>query len=62
MGLARETKLSFCLQDTVGKVTVLTRRKVEAVPERYGVDVTAEETEGRLVQHVEGADMIWGHS
>lgn len=38
----------------MGKVTVLTRRKVEALPEQYGVDLAAEETGGRLVQHVEG--------
>ena len=38
----------------MGKVTVLTRRKVEELPEQYGVDLAAEETDGRLVQHIEG--------
>jgi len=38
----------------VGKVTVLSRHKVAEIPEQYGVDLAAEETEGRLVQHIEG--------
>ena len=38
----------------MGKVTVLTRRKVEELPEQYGVDLAAEEAGGRLVQHIEG--------
>ena len=46
--------MSLCMQDRVGKVTVLTRRKVEKVEESYGVDLSQEEQQGRLVQHVEG--------
>lgn len=42
------------LQDSVGKIALLTRRKVTEVPAQYGVDVPAEEASGRLVQHVEG--------
>ncbi len=42
------------MQDVVAKVTVLGRRKLESVPEQYGVDLSAEEGDGRLVQHVEG--------
>lgn len=42
----------------MGKVTVLTRRKVEELPEQYGVDLAAEETGGRLVQHVEGLNPV----
>ena len=38
----------------MGKVTVLSRRKVAELPEQYGVDLAGEETEGRLVQHIEG--------
>ena len=38
----------------MGKVTVLTRRKVEELPEQYSVDLAAEEAGGRLVQHIEG--------
>lgn len=41
-------------QDVVAKVTVLGRRKLESVPEQYGADLSVEESEGRLVQHVEG--------
>ena len=42
------------MQDSVGKITLLTRRRVTEVPTLYGVDVAAEEASGRLVQHVEG--------
>lgn len=42
------------LQDRVGKVTLLTRRRIDGVEESYGVDVSQEEQQGRLVQHVEG--------
>ena len=35
---------------------MLTRRKVETVGESYGVDISQEEQEGRLVQHVEGKE------
>ena len=35
-------------------MTLLTRRKVDKVDESYGVDVSEEEQQGRLVQHVEG--------
>ena len=38
----------------MGKVTILTRRKLESVGQEYGVDVGAEETAGRLQQQVEG--------
>ena len=37
----------------MAKVTVIGRRKLEKVAESYGVDVEAEEQQGRLVQHVE---------
>ena len=40
------------------KVTVLSRRKVTDLPEHYGVDLAAEETGGRLVQHIEGLTSI----
>ena len=46
------------MQDSVDKVTLLTRRKVTEVPALYGVDVSAEETSGRLVQHVEGSHLM----
>lgn len=38
-------------QEKVSKVTLLTRRKVESVE---GIDVSQEESEGRLIQHVQG--------
>ena len=41
----------FLIKDKVSKVTLLSRR---ALPSLEGVDLSAEETEGRLVQHVEG--------
>jgi hypothetical protein len=41
-------------QDKVAKVTILTRRKLEGVGQEYGVDIAAEETAGRLTQHVQG--------
>ena len=50
------------LQDKVGKVTLLTRRKLESVDQVYGVDIAGEETAGRLHQHVEGIlldVMVW---
>ena len=34
-------------------MTVITRRKVDSVAEKYNVDIAAEESSGRLVQHVE---------
>ena len=46
--------LSVFMQDSVGKIALLTRRQVTEVPALYGVDVAAEEASGRLVQHVEG--------
>ncbi len=52
VGLTRSFFLAA--QDVVAKVTVMGRRKMESVPEQHGVDLSAEETEGRLVQHVEG--------
>ena len=42
------------IQDRVGRVTLLSRRKVDKVDESYGVDVSEEEQRGRLTQHVEG--------
>lgn len=42
-----------CTQRSVGRVTLLTRRKL-TLPESFGVDLAAEEGGGRLVQHVEG--------
>ena len=42
----------------MGKITVLSRRKVTDLPEHYGVDLAAEETGGRLVQHIEGLTPI----
>ena len=38
----------------MAKVTVIGRRRLEKLAESYGVDVDAEEQQGRLVQHVEG--------
>lgn len=35
-------------------MTLIGRRKLEAVPEQYKVDVAAEEAAGRLKQHVQG--------
>ena len=35
-------------------MTILTRRKLEGVGQEYGVDIGAEETAGRLTQHIEG--------
>ena len=35
-------------------MTILARRKLEGVDQEYGVDIGAEETAGRLMQHVEG--------
>ena len=49
--------LNICpplLQEKVGKVTLLARRKLESVDQEYGVDIAGEETAGRLQQHVEG--------
>ena len=43
--------LELHVQDKVFKVTLLSRR---ALPSLEGVDLSAEEREGRLVQHVEG--------
>ena len=43
----------YSFQDKVGKVTIMTRRKLEGVGQQYGVDVGAEETAGRLIQHVQ---------
>ena len=34
-------------------MTIMARRKLEGVDQEYGVDVGAEETAGRLIQHVE---------
>ena len=39
---------------------LLGRRKLESVPKQFGVDVEAEEGEGRLVQHVEGESILTG--
>ena len=50
---AAVTLLVF-MQESVGEIALLTRRKVTEVPAQYGVDVAAEEASGRLVQHVEG--------
>ena len=36
---------------------MLGRRKVDKIGESYGVEVVAEEQQGRLVQHVEGEYM-----
>ena len=38
-------------------MTVLTRRRVDEVAENHGVDLSQEEQEGRLVQHVEGTSL-----
>ena len=38
-------------------MTVLGRRKVDGVAEGYGVNVSEEEKQGRLVQHVQGKAM-----
>ena len=35
-------------------MTVLGRRKVDSVAEGYGVNVSEEEEQGRLLQHVQG--------
>ncbi len=35
-------------------VTLLTRRKVDTVSEDYHVNITEEEEQGRLKQHVQG--------
>lgn len=45
----------------MGKVTVVGRRRQETVPEQYGVNIEEEETQGRLVQHVEGK-VWWPHT
>lgn len=39
------------LQDKVAKVTVFGRRRIDSVE---GVDIPAEESQGRFIQHVEG--------
>ena len=50
-------RLSHSLsQDSVGKVTMLSRRRLEELP--GGVDVAVEEREGRLVQHTEDLDAM----
>lgn len=46
------------IQERVAKVTVISRRKVDQVAESYGVDLNAEEQQGRLVQHVEGTYLL----
>ena len=42
-------------QDAVNKVTMLNRRRLEELP---GVDVKTEESQGRLLQHIEDLDAI----
>ena len=42
-------------QDAVSKVTMLNRRRLEELP---GVDVKTEESQGRLLQHIEDLDAI----
>ncbi|XP_064391120.1 uncharacterized protein LOC135338955 [Halichondria panicea] len=44
-------------KDKVAKVTILGRRKLESIE---GVDVSQEESEGRLVQHVQDLDEVTG--
>ena len=39
-------------------MTLLTRRRVDEVAESYGVDISQEEQQGRLVQHVEGKCLV----
>ena len=39
----------------MSKVTLLSRRRLEELP---GVDISAEENEGRLLQHIEDLDSI----
>ena len=40
------------------KVTLITRRRLDYVAEEYNVDLNTEEEKGRLVQHVEGEELI----
>ena len=42
-------------QESVNKVTLLSRKRIEELP---GVDMSGEEREGRLMQHVEDLDTV----
>ncbi len=44
----------WLLKVKFGKVTVVGRRKVDAVDEKYGVNLSEEEASGRLIQVEQG--------
>lgn len=45
-------------KERIEAVTLIGRRKLEAVPEQYEIDIAAEEASGRLKQHVENLETI----
>lgn len=56
MNCLSANKLSRCpWQESVSKVTLFSRRRLEELP---GVDIAAEENEGRLLQHIEDLDSM----